>query len=392
MRYAERCPPAWLLVSTLLLAGTAMIGCAARGPAPPPGPIGAVLEPIRARYGLPALAAVVVTEDGTIVADAVGRRRRFDPTPVTVADRWHLGSNTRAFTATLIGRLVEDHRLDWSTTLADVFPDDLQFIHPDYRRVAVQTLLTHSAGLPHDFRLDGAWERARRGEGSLRSQRLDLVLEVLRERPAYAPGTRHEYSNCGFVLAGVIAERSTGRCWEELMRDSVLTPLGIRSEVFGAPGARGRADQPRGHRNTWLGPWPVEPGARADNPPAHGPAGTLSMSLEDYGRFLGFHMGCPRLDGAREGRPLLTQATLEHLHADADSSHFGLGWGVNCRDWADTVLTHVGSNGRWYAKVWLAPQRGIGLAVMTNCATRQADRACEEAGEALARAALHRGP
>jgi D-alanyl-D-alanine carboxypeptidase len=66
-----------------------------------------ILEPVRARHHLSALAAVVVTREGGITVGAVGRRRRFDSTPVTADDCWHLGSNTKAFTATLIARLME---------------------------------------------------------------------------------------------------------------------------------------------------------------------------------------------------------------------------------------------------------------------------------------------
>lgn len=106
------------------------------------------LAAARAQGNLPAIAALVQI-DGQIAAEAaVGVRALGHSDPVTTADRWHLGSDTKAFTATLIARLVEQGIMSFDDTLAASFPAFTQDLNPAYRSVTVAQLLSHTAGLP----------------------------------------------------------------------------------------------------------------------------------------------------------------------------------------------------------------------------------------------------
>lgn len=91
-------------------------------PAPAPENLNSLLEPILKKYDLPALAAAIVTSKGLSAVGAVGVRRYGTNTPVTFDDQFHLGSDTKAMTATLLARLVEEGKLSWTTTLEQVFP------------------------------------------------------------------------------------------------------------------------------------------------------------------------------------------------------------------------------------------------------------------------------
>ena len=81
------------------------------------------LTPIRQQYHVPAIAGAIVTSKGLDVCGVVGVRKSGTGIPASLNDQWHLGSDTKAMTATLVGRLVEQGRLKWSTTVAEVFPD-----------------------------------------------------------------------------------------------------------------------------------------------------------------------------------------------------------------------------------------------------------------------------
>src|SRR2546421_79764 len=85
--------------------------------------IAALLEPIRQKHDLPALAAAVVHADGRAVVGATGFRKYGDPARVTAEDQFHIGSCTKSMTATLIGMLVEEGKLRWDLTLAEAFPE-----------------------------------------------------------------------------------------------------------------------------------------------------------------------------------------------------------------------------------------------------------------------------
>src|SRR5262245_37043357 len=81
-----------------------------------------ILEAVRKKYDLPAMAGAVVFRE-EIVSGASGVRKYGDETPVTHDDQFHLGSCTKSMTATLAGMMVEEGKLKWESTLAELLPD-----------------------------------------------------------------------------------------------------------------------------------------------------------------------------------------------------------------------------------------------------------------------------
>ena len=79
------------------------------------------------------MAAAIVTSKGLVTAGVVGTRKRGTEIAATLNDQWHLGSDTKAMTATLVAKLVEQGRLRWECTMADVFPDMSADFHPEAR-------------------------------------------------------------------------------------------------------------------------------------------------------------------------------------------------------------------------------------------------------------------
>ena len=105
-----------------------------------------MLEAIRRKHDLPALAGAMVTSDGLTGAGAVGVRKYGCNVAVSVEDQFHLGSNNKAMTATMLATLVEEGKLSWNTTLEEVFPELAQKMQPAYGRVTLEQLLAHRAG------------------------------------------------------------------------------------------------------------------------------------------------------------------------------------------------------------------------------------------------------
>jgi CubicO group peptidase (beta-lactamase class C family) len=312
------------------------------------------LERIRAKANVPALAAAVIRGNEVVATGAVGLRRLGSPETVTIADRFHLGSDTKAMTATILAMLVEQGRLGWDTTLAEAFPDLRETMHPDYRGVTLEQLLQHRGGCPADLNRDGLWKRLWERQGTAREQRQLLVETVLRWPPAVPPGTEFLYSNAGYAIAGVMAERVTGEAWEDLMRRMLFEPLGMTSAGFGAPGDLSAIDEPRGHDAGWFRTTPVEPGPQADNPPAIGPAGTVNCSLPDWAKFVRLH-----LRGERGETRLLKPETFVRLHAPPAGGDYAMGWGVRQDAKEGRVLLHAGSNTYWYAQALAGHGQGL---------------------------------
>lgn len=99
---------------------------------------------------LPGMIGAVLDSTGIRMIQAVGERKAATTIPLLPTDRVHIGSCTKAFTAVVIARLIDEKLLDWDSTLATIFPEFQSTIHPDYLEVTVKTLFTHRAGLPRN--------------------------------------------------------------------------------------------------------------------------------------------------------------------------------------------------------------------------------------------------
>lgn len=353
---------ACLAVTVPLLADppTKTVGSSPKEPAARQS-LNAILEPIRQKYELPALAAGVVLDRKLVAEGVVGVRRAGHTEAVTVHDRFHLGSCTKSMTATLCAILVEKGKLKWDTTIVEAFPKLKDKIHPDYHAVTLDQLLSHRSGLPDDSEPDPVlWPKILALKGPIKDQRRTFAALVLHDKPKVPPGSKFQYSNAGYTIAGALCEQATGKAWEDLMRELLFRPLGMTTAGFGPPGKVGTVDEPWGHEakdKDMLKP--LAPGPEADNPAVIGPAGTVHCSIGDWARYAILHLG--------GGPRLLKPETLRKLHTPPPGGDYAYGWLVRERKWAGgTTLTHAGSNTFWFADIWLAPARGNAYLAATN--------------------------
>ena len=208
------------------------------------GPIDqAALARIRTALGTPAMglawqrgtAKRAILVDGVRAAGAAAR--------VTTLDRWHLGSITKSFTATLFARLVERGVVAWDTTIDAVLTGSLGPIPAAYSGLTARELLSHMAGLPANIALADLAKFPREAADS-RADRIAYAKLALNAEPAAPRQTRMVYSNSGYIIAAAMLEVLTGQPWEHLVKRHVLDPLGLISAGFGPPGSAAIVDQP----------------------------------------------------------------------------------------------------------------------------------------------------
>ena len=94
----------------------------------------------------------------------------------------------------LAAMLIEDGKINWDTTIIDVFPKFKGLIDPQYENVTVEQLLTHRGGVPHNPPA-AAWARAWKQQGTPMQQRYQFIEAVLSPPPEAPPGTKWIYSN-----------------------------------------------------------------------------------------------------------------------------------------------------------------------------------------------------
>jgi CubicO group peptidase (beta-lactamase class C family) len=320
---------------------------------------------------VPALWAAIVEGDRVTALGAAGLRKAGDRTPVTAGDLIHLGSCTKAMTATLIGQLIDQRKLTMGTTMKAIFPDLAAKMNPEMARVTVAQLLQHTSGLEPN----PDWGAIDAAGGPVVEQRKRAVEQALSSPPKHRPGSMYEYSNLGYMTLGAIVERETGKPWEEVIRQKLFEPLGMKSAGFGPPGAIGRVDQPWGHVMRDGRPVPLQ----SDNPPALGPAGRVHCTISDWGKFVGLYLD---LSDARHH--LVSAPTLKALTTPGTPGDYDGGWIETTRDWAGgQTLTHAGSNTMWYCVVWAAPKKHFAVLVAANIAAPDTAKAEDDVASAL---------
>jgi CubicO group peptidase (beta-lactamase class C family) len=241
-----------------------------------------------------------------------------------------------------------------------MLPDLAAQMQPAYRGVTLVQLLSHRAGLPENLTDGAALDAFFTDTRALPVQREAYIRAALSEAPVHPPGTEFAYSNSGFLVAAVIAERATGTDVETLIQREVFQPLGMTGAGFGAP----PAGQLLGHR---AGKPVTAAAQKADDgvPSLYTAAGNLHMRLQDLALF-----AMDQLAGSRGQGKLLTPASYALMQTAQPGSPSGLDWGVqpSIAGRQGPVLVHGGSDGNWLAWVVLFPAQNSGVIAIANAA------------------------
>jgi CubicO group peptidase (beta-lactamase class C family) len=345
-----------------------------------------VLEPVRVKNRLPALAAAVVQNGQTVACGAVGFRKDGSHQRVTLEDKWHIGSCTKSMTAVLAGMLVDEGRWNWDMKVTELFPDLISEIDPEWREATLLHFLTHYSGAGDEDSFNPGL-LARVNQPPL-EQRAKFIREFLVEHgPAGRPGAEWKYDNANYIVVGHAIELKLRQPWETVIRERLFEPLKMDSAGFGPPARGNDKDQPWGHVLDEEGNFKLIPPdlagespVWADNPASLAPAGTVHCSIGDLAKYAAW-----QLRGARGKGTLLKAATFKRLHTrfkkDGD---YACGWNVVHRDWAGgDALFHGGSNGTFMTAIWLAPKKNFAVVVCANVGGKDAQAAVDDTVRAL---------
>ena len=266
-----------------------------------------------AGMGVPSVSVAVVQDGRIVYVQAYGDARvaqGSEPArPAQPSMRYGIGSISKQFTATAILMLAEDGKLS--------LDDPVSRYRPDLTRAAevtVRQLLSHTAGY-QDY-----WPQDYVPPFMLSEVTAGQILERWAGKPLdFEPGTKWQYSNTGFVLAGAIAEKAGGRPLVDLLRERVFVPLEMKS-VIDINRERLTGADPVAYTRYALGP--LRPAPKEGKGWLFA-AGELAMTAEDLARW----------DVAMIQKRLLKPASYAAMQADVKLSSgaatgYGLGIGV----------------------------------------------------------------
>ncbi len=354
------------------------------------------LEPYLKSGNLPALSAAVVVRGTVTEFGVVGTRKMGADIPVTIHDKFHLGSDGKAMTATIAAMMIEEGKLKWDSTLEEVFPELKDSMAPGVGKVTLEELLSHTSGMrADDENLMQLLKDSFDVDGDLNDMRYWLLKESVKLPLETKPSTAWKYNNRGYTIAGAMIERVSGKAWDELIVERIFEPFQLTTAGLGTQSTLGKIDAPLGHVIQKDGKVKAYmAGPNADNSLILAPAGCLHLSILDLATWAGWNAG----NGMRPPCNIVKPETVEKIHTPVftikgdkparpgtpPNGKYAHGWGWLTVDWAPyPLLYHAGSNGKNLAQIWIDKEKDIAIVMMTNIGGIQADEALRELAKEL---------
>jgi CubicO group peptidase (beta-lactamase class C family) len=322
-----------------------------------------LIEEERQRFDVPGVAVAVVHRGRVVLSRGFGQRDLAKGLPVTDQTLFAIGSSTKAFTASLVGALVDDGLLEWDRPVRHYLPRLRMHDPVVTEHLTVRDMLSHRSGLP---RHDLVWY------GNTTLTRADVVTRMEHLQPNKTLRELWQYNNLMYLLAGYLAGELMGCTWEEAVRHRLLEPLGMDSTNMSVVEQALSPDHSAGYarKNGELVDVPFRDAG------ATGPAGSINSSVADMTKWVLAQLQ----GGVVDGKQVISPAALKQLHAptmvlpegavgelwpEATNTAYALGWFVmNYR--GHKVLHHGGNIDGFAAMVSMLPAEGIGVVALTN--------------------------
>jgi CubicO group peptidase (beta-lactamase class C family) len=317
------------------------------------------IEDVMAHWRIPGLAVGAVRDGEVVLARGYGFRDVERRLPVTPQTLMAIGSNSKSFTAALLGMLVDEGRLDWDTPVRHYLPDFQLYDDVATRLMTPRDLVSHRSGLP---RHDNLWF----GRSYTRRELYDRLRYI---EPSATFRQRYQYQNLMFMVAGMLAEQLTGTSWEQLVADRFFAPLGMTRSNTTVRAMPADADHslPYMIRDDRVVAVPFR------NIDAVGPAGSINSSVEEMLRYIQMNIdqGSWRgtqlfsKDVAREMQSPQSATGVVAEYAELGPGAYGLGVSVSGYR-GHTLIAHGGGIDGFISSMSWMPGARIGVVVLTN--------------------------
>ncbi len=321
-----------------------------------------LVEDAMNEWQVPGLAIAVVRAGEPDLIRVYGQRDVEAGLPVTTRTQFTICSITKSFTALGLGMLVDERRLDWTKPVREYIPEFRLHDSVATDRITVQDLLCHHSGLP---RHDWIWAPGDRS-------REEMLAALRYLKPSKDIRAHFQYSNLGYMVAGMVAERITGQAWEDFTRARIMTPLGMTDFGFSAADLQSAGDSA----------WPYasideEPGVFVRKraklwPIRNTPAGGINASVTDMASYMRLYLE----DGKRDGIQLVSPSALQAMQTprvysfrsefeEIGDTHYG--FGLSCLYYrGERVVAHDGGWIGWSTRMTMMPDRRCGIVILSN--------------------------
>lgn len=309
--------------------------------------------------------AVAVVEKSKVVwSKGYGYRDYENKLPATPNTQFAIGSCTKAFTATVIGMLNKEGKVDYDKPVRDYLPD-LRFYNDEMNdKVTLRDMMCHRTGLPrHDY----SWYFFTTDSRDSLMQRIPYM------EPSAGLREKWQYNNFMFFLQGMVAEKLTGKSWEENVKERILVPLDMTNTNFSVKDLAKSAEGAKGYdvyKDSVI--------KKSDyyDINSMGPAGSINSSVTDMAKWVAAWIQNGKVGGkelipagyrneAISSQMIIGAGLPDSITPDVHLSNYGFGWMLASYR-GHYRVEHGGNIDGFSASTCFFPSDSIGIIVLVN--------------------------
>ena len=299
-----------------------------------------------ARAGVPS-ASIAVVKDGRVVYVKTYGDAKLEPkTPATTQMRYSIGSISKQFTAAAILMLQEQRKLSLNDKVGKYFPDLTRA-----NDVTIRQLLSHTSGY-QDY-----WPQDYVMKPMLEPTSARAIMDAWAKKALdFEPGTKWQYSNTNYVIAGAIVEKVAGMHFFQFLQQNIFKPLSMTS-VMDIDQSRLTESDPVGYMRFALAPLRVAP---KEGKGWLFAAGELAMTAEDLAKW-----DISIIDRKLMKPEAYGELSTEVLLNNGVGTNYGLGVNVSMA-LNRRALSHGGEVSGFVAQNIVFPDERAAVVVLTN--------------------------
>lgn len=314
---------------------------------------------VMAEWKVPGLAIAVIKDGEIVLSKGYGYRDAERQLPVTPQTLFAIGSISKSFTATVLGTLADEGRIDWDEPVRSYLPGFQLYDPVASEQMTPRDLITHRSGLP---RHDALWY----GADFTRREMFDRLRYI---EPSEEFRAAWQYQNLMFMTAGYLAGQVAGTTWEDLVRERIFAPLDMTSSNFSVEDSQKAADFafPYGEVEDQATRIPFR------NIDEIGPAGSINSNVEEMIRYVQMFIdlgkvGADQLLSEANAKQMQTPQMVmpgEIQHDELGHSAYGMGFVVTTYR-GEKLVHHGGGIDGFISLLSFMPRKRLGMIVLTN--------------------------
>lgn len=291
-----------------------------------------------------AMGTVAIVKDGkSQYVRAIGYSEINDSVkkPMTINNRFRIGSITKMFTSAIVFKLAEEGKLKFTETLDKFLPQV-----PNASRITILQILQHRSGIPNI-------NRPQNGQGNIntvpmsKEEHLELIIK---SAPEFEPDSKASYSNSGYFILGLVIEKVTGKSYESVLLEKIIKKIGLKDTYL----ATENIDVAKNEALTYF----IPPGGkwnqmRETHPSILFSAGAIVSTPTDLAKFI---------EALFDGK-IISKESLATMKTMRDGEGSGL---VTFQFNGKTFYGHTGGADNYGAWLSYLPEEKLTIAYTTN--------------------------